>query len=212
MVAEVGINTHVSGELDTIVDVTSQSFDGSFRVSVSDPHLRSAVNATMSSAGLVEAGEMTDRTLSITDDVAARGANLVSIVDDTPGTCQQVVEALLSHEIAGIGSRSEISQLPLIVSAAAGSVASVPIRVLQSASRLPKLEDRQRKVLQLLSSGLSNTLIANSLHVSQATVKREVSELLRVFKAGNRLELVMRAAQLGLVDASKIALASDPQN
>lgn len=63
----------------------------------------------------------------------------------------------------------------------------------------PALTSRQQQVLDLLSRGLSNSEIGASLHVTQHTVEFHVRQLLSKFHARNRLEMVRRAADMGLV-------------
>jgi DNA-binding NarL/FixJ family response regulator len=63
----------------------------------------------------------------------------------------------------------------------------------------PALTSRQQQVLDLLSRGLSNSEIGSALHVTQHTVEFHVRQLLSKFHARNRLEVVRRAADIGLV-------------
>lgn len=63
----------------------------------------------------------------------------------------------------------------------------------------PALTSRQQQVLDLLSRGLSNSEIGSSLHVTQHTVEFHVRQLLSKFHARNRLEVVRRAADIGIV-------------
>ncbi|MFI5983413.1 LuxR C-terminal-related transcriptional regulator [Streptomyces sp. NPDC051555] len=57
-----------------------------------------------------------------------------------------------------------------------------------SAAVSEALTDRQREVLELLSTGLSNAAIADRLHLRVATVKTHVSEILTRLGAHNRVE------------------------
>jgi DNA-binding NarL/FixJ family response regulator len=63
----------------------------------------------------------------------------------------------------------------------------------------PALTSRQQEVLDLLSRGLSNSEIGSLLHVTQHTVEFHMRTLLSKFHARNRLEVVRRAADIGLV-------------
>jgi DNA-binding NarL/FixJ family response regulator len=63
----------------------------------------------------------------------------------------------------------------------------------------PALTSRQQQVLDLLSRGLSNAEIGTNLHVTLHTVEFHVRTLLSKFHARNRLEVVRRAADIGLV-------------
>jgi DNA-binding CsgD family transcriptional regulator len=61
------------------------------------------------------------------------------------------------------------------------------------------LSPREREVLQLVSEGYSNTMIANRLHLSDNTVKGYVEALLTRLNARNRAEAVAAASRLKLL-------------
>jgi len=62
-----------------------------------------------------------------------------------------------------------------------------------------RLSPREREVLQLVSEGYSNTMIANRLHLSDNTVKGHVEALLTRLNARNRAEAVAAASRLNLL-------------
>ncbi|MGA2925080.1 MAG: response regulator transcription factor [Solirubrobacteraceae bacterium] len=61
------------------------------------------------------------------------------------------------------------------------------------------LSDRERAVLELMSSGSTNPEIADVLHLSKHTVKEHTSALYRKLGVRNRTEAVQRAQRLGLL-------------
>jgi DNA-binding NarL/FixJ family response regulator len=61
------------------------------------------------------------------------------------------------------------------------------------------LSDRERAVLGLMASGLSNPEIAKALHLSKHTVKEHTSAVYRKLGVRNRTEAVQRAQRLGLL-------------
>jgi DNA-binding NarL/FixJ family response regulator len=61
------------------------------------------------------------------------------------------------------------------------------------------LTPRELEVLQLLSEGLSNKIIADRLDISQHTVKFHVNAILGKLDAQSRTEAVVRATRLGLI-------------
>jgi two-component system nitrate/nitrite response regulator NarL len=63
----------------------------------------------------------------------------------------------------------------------------------------PRLTARERDVLNLLAAGCSNRQIADTLTLSEATVKGYVSSVLAKLGASSRLEAVVRATRCGLL-------------
>ncbi|WP_221362157.1 response regulator [Streptomyces beigongshangae] len=62
---------------------------------------------------------------------------------------------------------------------------------------------REREVLTLVGSGLSNAEIATRLHISMATAKAHVGRLLTKLDARDRVQLVIMAYELGLVTPTR---------
>ncbi|MHC5114518.1 MAG: response regulator [Planctomycetota bacterium] len=61
----------------------------------------------------------------------------------------------------------------------------------------PGLTPREREVLQMLASGLTNRQIAESLALAEGTVKNHVSVVLDKLRARTRTEAVLRAMRSG---------------
>jgi len=66
------------------------------------------------------------------------------------------------------------------------------------APNLAAVTPREREVLSLIGSGLSNSEIAQQLHLTVATVKSHVGRLLTKLQARDRAQLVIAAYQAGL--------------
>jgi DNA-binding NarL/FixJ family response regulator len=64
------------------------------------------------------------------------------------------------------------------------------------------ITDREREVLTLVGSGLSNTEVAEALFISVATAKTYVTRLLSKLGARDRVQLVIIAYETGLVSVS----------
>jgi DNA-binding NarL/FixJ family response regulator len=76
-----------------------------------------------------------------------------------------------------------------------------PIRRRRDAlARLETLTGREREVLTEVGLGRSNTEIAASLHISEATVKSHISHLFDKLAVTNRVQVAIAAYRAGLVD------------
>ncbi len=73
-----------------------------------------------------------------------------------------------------------------------------PARPLEEGLPEP-LSEREREVLTLLSSGLSNREIAVRLHLAEGTVKNYVTGILQKLGVRDRVQAAVRARELGVV-------------
>jgi two-component system response regulator DevR len=83
------------------------------------------------------------------------------------------------------------------VLAAAGEVAlsSVP-----KSARAPSiLSNRERDVVRLVANGLSNKAIADTLFISEETVKTHLRRIFEKLDASSRTQVIHKAQQLGLL-------------
>lgn len=62
-----------------------------------------------------------------------------------------------------------------------------------------KLSPRQKDILSGIAKGESNKQIADDYHISEATVKMHVSALLRVLGVKNRVQILIKAKEEGLI-------------
>lgn len=68
-----------------------------------------------------------------------------------------------------------------------------------AARRLARLTDREREIVRLVATGMSNQEIAAALHISHATAKTHVSRALTKTGARDRAQLVVLAYEAGLL-------------
>lgn len=108
-----------------------------------------------------------------------------------------VPESLDYGAVGFISKREEASCLLQMIHQAMAHRANQPQGKI---SQLARLTPRQREVLELLSRGQSNKLIARNLTLSENTVRRHVQDILEYFKATSRSEAVAAARRLGLID------------
>lgn len=68
---------------------------------------------------------------------------------------------------------------------------------------LAALSEREREVFALVGRGLTNTEIAQEMHLSESTVKAHFGRILVKLDLGNRVQVVIRAYELGIVSVDR---------
>ena len=76
-----------------------------------------------------------------------------------------------------------------------------PASVVPDGKLVSQLSDREREVLRLLATGLSNTEIAQTLFLSEGTVKNYVSSVFSKLGVTDRTQAAILAIYAGLVDS-----------
>ena len=65
----------------------------------------------------------------------------------------------------------------------------------------PRLSDRERQVLELLSEGLGVSAIAGRLYLSESTAKSHIGRIYEKLGAANRAQALVTAMRLGLISS-----------
>lgn len=68
------------------------------------------------------------------------------------------------------------------------------------ADGLEVLTDRESEVLKCLAQGMSNAEMAQSLHVSEGTIKAHLGSIMSKWQVRDRVQVLVTAARAGLVD------------
>lgn len=73
------------------------------------------------------------------------------------------------------------------------------------------LSQRQCAVLHMLARGQSNKEMARSLQIAERTVRAHLTGLFQVLGASSRVQALLQAQRLGLIDAADVVLPVDGQ-
>lgn len=67
-------------------------------------------------------------------------------------------------------------------------------------SDAPTLSDREQQIIEQIAQGSSNAEIAQALHYAEGTVKADIRHINHLWNVENRLQIVLRATELGLIN------------
>jgi DNA-binding CsgD family transcriptional regulator len=101
--------------------------------------------------------------------------------------------------IGGVLPQPQEATTGRVAAAAASPVSAVETAVTSASVPAVRLSPREQEVLQLVSEGYSNTMIASRLHLSENTIKTYVENLLSRLNARNRAEAVATASRQNLI-------------
>src|SRR5918996_868485 len=107
-------------------------------------------------------------------------------------------------------ARGEAVLAPGLASRLVADFMTRPQRLRATPAELEELTAREREVVALVASGLSNEQIAEQLVVTRATAKTHVSRALSKLHARDRAQLVVLAYEAGLVRAGRPEPAASP--
>src|SRR2546426_319277 len=124
-------------------------------------------------------------------DFAARDVLLWSLIMVVAGAI------LAAYDRIVVGGVQASSAVGLDGSRSPASSSAEP--VVANAIPAVRLSRREQEVLQLVSEGYSNSMIAGRLHLSENTIKTYVENLLSRLNARNRAEAVAAASRQNLI-------------
>lgn len=89
---------------------------------------------------------------------------------------------------------------PSIASKALQLLRNQPLPDVKKSAENIILSERETEILEQLSKGFSNKVIADNLFISPFTVKRHIENIYRKLQVQNRIELLGKARSNGLID------------
>lgn len=184
--------------------------DPNFQVVGDAPELNPAAPEAGRAEVIIAAGQNLPEDLAEFVGTNPAGLGLVALSENE--ALVPTLQALPLHGWAVLPLEVPAAQLQATVNAVSLGLVVLPDALVKGlrGQRLPTeiadnrvpdepLTPREHEVLELLSQGLSNKLIARRLQISEHTVKFHVSSLYTKLDASSRAEAVSRGARLGLI-------------
>jgi DNA-binding NarL/FixJ family response regulator len=134
--------------------------------------------------------------------VSPRSRLIILTMHDDPDLMRELTDRGASAYLVKSVSRKELSAVVRLVPRSADTVVLyVPRRTIQGVDRAPRdlLSPRELDVLQLVALALSNGQIAHRLSITEATVKRHLSNVYPKLGAVSRLDAINKAVAAGLI-------------
>lgn len=171
-------------------------------IAISDNLLRLAIESILRLESIPIVDEAHCR-LILTDDLQREGKGVILLSDESPAEAYAAVTAFICGRVSAVASIRQPEAIAVVIQAACEQLAVLPQSLLAAAFYAPRLGERQTRVLSLVIQGLSNAAVGERLAMSEASVKRDVSTLLRSFDCATRGELVHRALNVGYSGTAK---------
>ncbi len=129
---------------------------------------------------------------------------VLSMHSDTDLILSLVAAGAAAYLSKDIGGSELCCELRSVAADSRTFAARVPRNVLAGGENVMRsataLTDREIEILCLVSMAMSNSQIAMKLYVSEATVKRHLTNIFTKLKARSRLDAVNRAIALGMLE------------
>lgn len=116
------------------------------------------------------------------------------LLKDTP--CEQLLHAIR------VVSQGDSVLAPSVTRRLIQKIAPAPALSEEDAARLSRLTARECEVLRLIAGGMSNAEIADTIFLSEATVKTHVGRVLTKLACRDRVQAAVFAFQTGFVTLS----------
>ena len=130
---------------------------------------------------------------------------VLSMYSDNDFILSLVAAGAAAYLSKNIGGRELCAELRSVAADSQMFAARVPRNVVPDEENIMRsviaLTDREIEILGLVSVALSNSQIALKLFLSEATVKRHLTNIFTKLKARSRLDAVNRAIALGMLEA-----------
>jgi DNA-binding NarL/FixJ family response regulator len=134
--------------------------------------------------------------------VSPRSRLIILTMHDDPDLMRELTDRGASAYLVKSVSRKELTAVVRLVPRSADTVVLyVPRRTIQGVERLPPdlLSPRELEVVRLVALALSNVQIAHRLTITEATVKRHLSNVYTKLGAVSRLDAINKAVAARLI-------------
>jgi two-component system, NarL family, nitrate/nitrite response regulator NarL len=112
-----------------------------------------------------------------------------------------VLKGVSAKELADVIRKAYAGEV--YVSASIASEMLISLTKGKAPDPLQELTHREREILLLIGTGLTNRAIGDKINLSEKTIKHYVTNILHKLQVRNRLEAALYAANHGLTDLSK---------
>ncbi|WP_422770975.1 response regulator [Plantactinospora sp. WMMC1484] len=115
------------------------------------------------------------------------------------GFLSKEIEPAQLRQAVAVVAAGEALLSPSVTRRVIEQFAHRPVAATDTGARLAVLTDREREVLRLVATGLSNKQIAGRLFISPLTVKTHITRAIAKLAVRDRVQLVILAYETGLV-------------
>lgn len=142
-------------------------------------------------------------------EVSPRSQVIILSMYDGPHLLRNLLEAgvqgYLLKTVSGEELRSAIRGTMAMDGRVRLLVSSASLTTVQSGTDLVRVSERERQVLQLAAEAYSNVQIGHRLGLTEATIKRHLSNIYTKLGAVSRIDAVNKAIASSLINASRSA-------